>query len=200
MPETLKNVIIGTALTEVSDGVVRSGAAIARAAGASPWLVHGYLPPALPPEAGPVDGLLIERQIVELRAALAQQAERTGLADLPGFKADQIRPLMGSPAREIVDLARQVRADLIVVGAADGGALHHLVLGSTANGVLRRAPCPVLVLRSESAFPPTRVEIAVDLSPISAYACRRGLSFLADLGVPLAETEVLFVLSQFEAA
>ena len=72
------------------------------------------------------------------------------------------------------------------------------MLGSTADRVIRKAPCPVLVVRSEAAFPPVRVEIPVDLSPISGNALRQGLDFLAQLGLPSTESEVLFVLSPFE--
>lgn len=72
------------------------------------------------------------------------------------------------------------------------------MLGSTADRVIRKAPCPVLAVRSEAAFPPIRVEIPVDLSPASANALRQGLDFLAQLGLPAAEPEVLFVLNPFE--
>lgn len=196
MSNNIKTVVIGTSLGELSDAVVRTGVAAARAAGASPWLLHAYMPPVYSAEL--VDGRMIELQAEALRESLAQQARRTGLADLPGFKPDHLQAVMGSPPREIVELARQVKADLIVVGAQEGGALHRIVLGSTADGVIRRAPCPVLAVRSESAFPPARVEIPVDLSPISAKAFQKGLSFLGEMGVPLAETEVLFVLNRFE--
>jgi nucleotide-binding universal stress UspA family protein len=136
--------IIGTSLTAASDEVVRTGIAIARATGAAPWLVHGYMPPALPSQ--------LEGHLQGLHEALAQQAERTGLDRLPGFKVNQLVPLMDSPSRAIVELARQTRAELIVVGAAEGSALHHLVMGSTAAGVLTKAPCSVLVLRSPVAW------------------------------------------------
>lgn len=53
MSETLKTIVIGTSLTGASDGVVRTGVAIARAAGASPWLVHSYLPPTASPDSHP---------------------------------------------------------------------------------------------------------------------------------------------------
>jgi nucleotide-binding universal stress UspA family protein len=56
----------------------------------------------------------------------------------------------------------------------------------------------VLAVRSEDVFPPNRAEIPVDLSPISANALRQGLDFLAQLRVPLNETEVLFVLNPLE--
>lgn len=197
MSDRLKTIVIGTSLGGLSDPVVRTGAAVARAAGASPWLVHAYPPPVYGPDL--IDGGWFELVPEGLREALAQQARRTGLADLAAFEPGRLRQVIGSPAREIVALARQVKADLIVVGAEESGALHHILLGSTAAGVVRRAPCPVLVVRSESSFPPARVEIPVDLSPVSAQAFQTGLNFLARIGAPLAEVEALFVLSPFEA-
>jgi universal stress protein A len=58
----------------------------------------------------------------------------------------------------------------------------------------------VLAVCSAAAFPPQRVEIPVDLSPISADALRQGLSLLTQIGVPFTETEVLFVLNPLEVA
>jgi len=182
MSENFKTIVIGTSLNELSDGVVRTGVAVARAAGASPWLVHAYMPP--PSTVEIIDERWLELEAEALRKGLAQQARRTGLADLAGFKPERAIPLIGSPPREIVDLARQVKADLIVIGAEEGGVLHKILLGSTADGVIRKAPCPVLVVRSESAFPPARVEIPVDLSPISAKASKcRSASAIAGPGV-----------------
>jgi len=198
MAKTLKTIVIGTSLTDVSDGVVRTGASIARATGASPWLIHVYAPPVYAPELGNLDPEWPEQQAGILREKLAQQARRTALADLAGFKPDRLLPVMSSPLREVVDVARRVAADLIVVGAAEGGALRRMLLGSTADAVIRKAPCPVLVVRSESAFPPCRVEVPVDLSPVSASAFHQGLELLSQLGAALTETEVLFVLNPFE--
>jgi nucleotide-binding universal stress UspA family protein len=198
MSKPLQTVVIGTPLIQESDGIVRTGVAVARATGASPWLVHAYTPPAYATEL--VDARWLEWQEESVRAGLAQQAKRTGLADLAACKPDQLLPSIGSPAREIVALARQVRADLIVIGATEGGPMHRAFLGSTADGVIRKASCPVLVVRSEAAFPPVRVEIPVDLSPVSASAFRQGLELLRQLGVPLTETEALFVLNPIEVS
>lgn len=198
MSETLKTIVIGTSLTGLSDGVVRTGVAVARAAGASPWLVHSWVPPVSPPEHEAMDARWLELQTEALHNGLTEQARRTGLSALSGFQPGQLRLALGSPPREIVSLARRVKADLIVLGAAEGDGLRRIFLGSTADPVIRKAPCPVLVIRSEPAFPPTRVEIPVDLSPISASAFRQGLSFLSQMGVPLTETEALFVLNPFE--
>lgn len=196
MSTPYKNIVIGTPLNELSDAVVRAGVLIAKATGATPWLIHVYSPMAYATEV--VSPRLIEMQAESVHEGLAQQARRTGLEALAGFKAEHLVQKVGSPQREIVDLAREVKADLIVLGATEGGPVHRALLGSTTDAVVRKAPCPVLVLRSGAAFPPGCVEITVDLSPASAGAFRQGLDFLWQLGVPLAETETLFVLHPIE--
>ena len=49
--------------------------------------------------------------------------------------------------REIIRLAREIDADLIVLSTRGHSGLKHLLLGSTAERVVRNAPCPVLVAR-----------------------------------------------------
>ena len=55
----------------------------------------------------------------------------------------------GGPAHAIADAAKEVGADLIVVGTRGHTALGGLLLGSVTNRLLHIAPCPVL------AVPPT---------------------------------------------
>lgn len=191
--KTLKNIVIGTALTDHSDGVVRTGLAIAKAAGATPWLVHAGSV-LLDPSGAGVDEIWTERNWNNLRELLSEQARRTWLAALPGFSPEQVRLMVGAPHRMIVELARSVQADLVVIGTAESTG----ILGSTADRVIRKAPCPVLAVRSEAEFPPIRVEFPVDLSPISANALRQGLQLLAQIGLSATEWEALFVLSPFE--
>jgi nucleotide-binding universal stress UspA family protein len=60
-----------------------------------------------------------------------------------------VKPLVrtGKPFREIVSLARQENIDLIVIATHGRTGLNRMVLGSTAEQVIRHAPCPVLVVR-----------------------------------------------------
>jgi nucleotide-binding universal stress UspA family protein len=53
----------------------------------------------------------------------------------------------GDPAAEILYLAQQTHCDLIVMGTQGRTALDRLLLGSVAEAVLRKAPCPVLTVR-----------------------------------------------------
>jgi nucleotide-binding universal stress UspA family protein len=56
----------------------------------------------------------------------------------------------GKAYREILRVADEQRADLIVIGAHGHGVVERLFVGSTAQHVVRRAVCPVLVVRQQS--------------------------------------------------
>jgi universal stress protein A len=53
----------------------------------------------------------------------------------------------GSASHEIAEQAHEQRTDLIVIATHGRGVIAHALLGSTAERVVRHAPCPVLVVR-----------------------------------------------------
>jgi nucleotide-binding universal stress UspA family protein len=53
----------------------------------------------------------------------------------------------GRPDRAIIGLAKELGADLIVIGTHPTGPLQRLLGGSTADRIARNAPCPVVVVR-----------------------------------------------------
>jgi nucleotide-binding universal stress UspA family protein len=57
------------------------------------------------------------------------------------------RLVQGDPTAEIVRIASDEACDLIVMGTHGRGALEHVLLGSVAERVVRKAPCPVLTVR-----------------------------------------------------
>ena len=54
---------------------------------------------------------------------------------------------VGDPAEQLIETAREVDADLLVVGRRDENAIKRLVLGSVSSKVVSDAPCDVLVVR-----------------------------------------------------
>ena len=55
--------------------------------------------------------------------------------------------LAGHPVRDIVDLARELKADLLVVGGSGHSALYDRMIGSRASRIVHLAHCPVLVVK-----------------------------------------------------
>ena len=80
-------------------------------------------------------------QIAQAKAALGRTA-----AALSGLHVEE-RIEGGDVAPTICEVARELGVDAIVVGSHTRGVVGRLVAGSVSEHVVRRAPCPVLVVR-----------------------------------------------------
>lgn len=65
---------------------------------------------------------------------------------------------VGDPAREIVQLASDIAADLVVVGTHGRTGIERALIGSVAEEVVRRAPSPVLTVKPKELSPWTQIE------------------------------------------
>lgn len=74
-------------------------------------------------------------------------ARRTARALAARFPGAEVRVLGGAAVDGILAEARRVRADVVVMGWRGHGAVRRLLSGSVSRGVVRRAPCSVLVAR-----------------------------------------------------
>ena len=85
--------------------------------------------------------------VAELIDASAKQLD-TFLADKvpPGVTVTK-KILIGRPFVEIVRCARAEKVDLIVTGTHGRSGLSHVLMGSVAEKVVRKSPCPVLTVR-----------------------------------------------------
>ncbi|NOX57751.1 MAG: universal stress protein [Planctomycetes bacterium] len=55
---------------------------------------------------------------------------------------------IGRPFVEIIRYAREITADLLILTTHGRGGVMHVLMGSTAEKIVRKAPCPVLTVRS----------------------------------------------------
>ena len=85
-----------------------------------------------------------------LKTASSQLIDLKGRAERRGI-AVTTRVATGIPSEEVMTAARAEDSDLIVVGTRGKTGLAHILLGSTAERVIRGAPCPVLTVRMEPA-------------------------------------------------
>ena len=90
-----------------------------------------------------VDMLLVEQQ----RSAREQLSKLSQRLQKKGVKCKAVLAT-GSVYQCIANTARQMKADLIVLGTHGRTGLSHVLLGSVAERVVQTAPCPVLTVRS----------------------------------------------------
>jgi nucleotide-binding universal stress UspA family protein len=79
--------------------------------------------------------------------AVEKEMETLREKDLQGFTKYECLIVHGTPFLEILRTAREKEAGLIIVGTHGRTGLDHVLFGSTAEKVVRRAPCPVLSVR-----------------------------------------------------
>lgn len=101
---------------------------------------------------------------------------------------------VGNPAREVIDLACALPADLIVLSTHGRTGVKHLLLGSVAERIVREAPCPVLVVRKyERDFARSagahqqllhlrKILVPTDFSAPAEAALRQAIQFAEDYG------------------
>jgi nucleotide-binding universal stress UspA family protein len=85
-----------------------------------------------------------------LRQASSQLVAFKGRAERRGM-AVSTRVATGIPSEEVITAAWAEDSDLIIVGTRGKTGLAHVLLGSTAERVIRGAPCPVMTVRTELA-------------------------------------------------
>jgi len=61
----------------------------------------------------------------------------------------------GVPFNEIINAATEINVDLIVIGTHGRTGISHVMLGSVAEKIVRKAPCPVLTVRMPPPIPGT---------------------------------------------
>jgi nucleotide-binding universal stress UspA family protein len=88
------------------------------------------------------------QSVYDAQRKWAEETLEARAADLRqrGMKASY-RVQVGVPFEEIVKVAEEERADMIVMGTHGRGGLNRVLLGSIAERVIRLAPCPVLTVR-----------------------------------------------------
>ena len=145
----IKTILLTTDFSDTATRAVGPAIALARRFGAQlvlTFVEEDRLPP-----------LVVEYMAVGVEDVLSQQVDRarTRLEEfaadhLSGFEDLELVIGVGTPHVEIVRLAEEKKVDLIVMATHGRGFISHAILGSTAERVLRRAPCPVLVSRDAS--------------------------------------------------
>lgn len=198
MATLIKRVLFANDFSSCAKRAQDYALAVAQAWGASLDILHVIeFQPGMDVEF-PVNQMYLDHRKAEAIAPLQsakEQATRAGLSA-------QTQMLVGVPSQQIHAFAGSSGADIVVLGTHGRTGLEHVLLGSTAERVVRTAPCPVLSVkepRPEAAgrVPPEagmrirRIVIPIDFSDCSLDALEFAVQFNKPFGAAMTLLHVL---------
>lgn len=105
----------------------------------------------------PDGGLVMPANTAKLVSVAKTQLNELATKLLPDALRGRMIVREGNPAAEVVATAKSLNADLIVLSTNGRSGLSRVLLGSTAERILRHAHCPVLTVRRQSRGPAMRL-------------------------------------------
>jgi len=141
----MHTILVPIDFSDVTQAVVQQAMDHARAFAARIVLLHvepaepdfvGYAPGPQTVRDGVARGIRKDHQLLD---AIEDSLKKQGF-DVSAFL------LQGHTSDTIIEEARRTDARVIVLGSHGHGAMHHLLLGSVSEAIVRHAPCPVLIV------------------------------------------------------
>jgi nucleotide-binding universal stress UspA family protein len=148
-PVSVKHILVPVDFSETSELAVDHAVSFAKLFNAKITLLNVVEYLMFPNDIYAVSGVDAMRSQFneESKRQLARMEQRLSNSGL------QIKSLIrtGRAAHEAVEAAKDLKVDLIVIGAHGYKGFTHVLLGSTAEKIVRLAPCPVLTVRARKA-------------------------------------------------
>lgn len=145
----LQRILVPTDFSEFSQRALDHAVGLADAFGSELHVLHVLTSPAL--GLGDATGTAYSKSFAEYEQDLREEAENR-LKELPiqlpepGGRITRATRV-GSAFVEIIQYSKSKNIDLIVMGTHGRSGLKHVLLGSVAERIVRKAPCPVLTVR-----------------------------------------------------
>ena len=186
-------ILLATDGSEESAHAGRMAAALSEKTGSGLHVV--YVEPLPHPYALSEATIYYPEMHDEVRQEAYQKAREKVAAEVEKIEATckvaGSHALIGHPDAEILHLAEEIGAGLVVVGSRGLGPVRRLLVGSVSSSVVRHAHVPVLVVRDGGDTLPARILLAADGSAESRLAVRAAAELSEKTG---AEVHVAHVL------
>ena len=141
-----KKIVFPTDFSHCSDAALEYASLLARESGGTLFIVHAE-EPMVAYGGGEMDYGAIEPDYTELRRMLHEVKP----TDPTVSCEHRLLRGTGSAASRIVGFAEKEGADLIVMGSHGRTGIQRMLMGSIAEAVVRKARCPVLVLKEAAS-------------------------------------------------
>jgi nucleotide-binding universal stress UspA family protein len=165
MEGKMKTIIVPTDFSENAANACEYAIGLAKETGAKVILFHAFHVP-VPATDMPVMVVTPEELEIENRRKLEMDA--SALRGQHAGVSIEIATRAGFAVEEISAIAKEVNADLIVMGIHEMGTIDELLIGSTTTDVMDKTHCPVLVIPANVKFvKPQTIALASDLKDLS---------------------------------
>lgn len=140
-------ILVGLDGSNRAPGVLKAAIDFARSSGRKLVLFRSFgLPPEMPPEVWKLE----QGSLLESLRSNAQAYLETCASSVPNDLLASVRVEVGVPWQATCSVAKELHADLVVIGSHGYGAFDRLI-GTTAAKIVNHADCSVLVVRPEHA-------------------------------------------------
>src|SRR5205809_1891580 len=180
MPATLqlRNVLVAIDFSAPSLEAIEVALPLIKHFGADLHLVHVFEPDYPASSMAAIPLVVPELEVGQrVRRRLEDVAKDYSVP----LRRDDMHAMKGRPFEEICRLAQKIDIDLIVIATRGNTGLKHLVLGSTAERVVRYSPCPVLIVRGSDSKQKSGQQLAMFrkiLVPVDFSDCSmKGLGY-----------------------
>jgi len=143
-PLKLKRILVPIDFSECSKKALQYALPLAKEHQAALTLLY-VVPPAYGSSEYP--GIDYAQLAASLKEGGDRELAKLAVDEVHGEVPADTIVQVGSPSRQIIEVAKALPADLIVISTHGRTGLKHVFLGSVAEHVVQRAPCPVFVVR-----------------------------------------------------
>ena len=147
LPFELRRILVPVDFSDTARKALQYAVPFGTAFDAEVMLLHVIQPYSVPVELGFLPPEWVDSQQNFVTAA-REELDKLCAREIGPRARSQAQVREGLPWQEIIAVAQETRADLIILATHGRTGLSHVLLGSVAERVIRHAPCPVLVVRN----------------------------------------------------
>jgi nucleotide-binding universal stress UspA family protein len=146
MEPNIKKVLVPVDFSDYSKSSLRYAVNFAKHFNADIYLVYVVEPMVYPPDFS-MGQIAIPSVDIEMDKRAAEELSNLAKKEIPPEIKSKTIVKTGKPFVEIIETAVEENVDLIIIATHGHTGIEHVLFGSTAEKVVRKAPCPVLTLR-----------------------------------------------------
>lgn len=148
MEPNIKKILVPIDFSDYSKKSLKYSVNLAKIFNAGLILIYVVEPVIYPPDFS-MGQIAIPSVDIEMDKRAAEELSNLAKREIPAEINVNTTVKTGKPFVEIIETATNENIDLIIIATHGHSGVEHILFGSTAEKVVRKAPCPVLTLRAQ---------------------------------------------------